>query len=210
MRVAVAEDNALLRSGLVLLLREMDMDVTHVAGDGPGLLAGIADDPPDVVMLDARMPPSGTEEGFRTAERVHRAHPGVGILLLSQYDLVEHARRLLEHIPSGVGYLNKDRVDDDQVLKDALVRVAAGEVVLDEYIVRRIAEAAPDELTAPERDVLRHVAAGLSNRAVAATMFVSETTVEKHLTSVFQKLNLPSDTRHNRRVLAILRWLDSR
>ncbi|GLY07801.1 MULTISPECIES: response regulator transcription factor [Actinoplanes] len=209
MRVALAEDNPIFRSSLALLLGTLDIDVVLAVGDGPSLLTGIAADPPDVVILDARMPPSGDEEGFRVAERVHRVHERVGILLFSDYQFFAYARRLVERIPRGVGYLIKDRVRDDEVLKDAIVRVAAGDVVLDDVIAQRISAAAPGELSPTEREVLRHVASGLSNHAVATVMFSSDAAVERHLTSIFRKLGLPSDPGHNRRVLAILQWLDA-
>jgi DNA-binding NarL/FixJ family response regulator len=208
-RVALAEDSPILRSSLTQLLRALEMDVVLAVGDGPALLAGIAGEPPDVVVLDARMPPSGDEEGFRTAEKVHRLYPRVGILLFSSYEFHTYARRLVERIPTGIGYLVKDRVRDDEVLRDAIKRVAAGEVVMDEIIAQRISDSAPGELSATEREVLRHVASGLSNRAVARVMLIGESAVERHLTSIFRKLNLPPDPGRNRRVLAILRWLDA-
>ncbi|MBM2618267.1 response regulator transcription factor [Actinoplanes sp. LDG1-06] len=209
MRVALAEDSAIFRTSLTQLLRALEFDVVLAVGDGPALLAGVAADPPEVVVLDARMPPSGDGEGFRVAEKLHRLHPRVGILVFSTYEFHAYARRLVEQIPGGVGYLVKDRVRDEEVLKDAIIRVADGELVLDAIIAQRISDAAPEELSPAEREVLRHVASGLSNRAVAARMLISEPAVERHLTAIFRKLNLPTDSHHNRRVLAILRWLDA-
>jgi DNA-binding NarL/FixJ family response regulator len=208
-RVALAEDSTIFRNSLTLLLDAMGIDVVLAVGDGPALIAGIAGDPPDTVVLDARMPPSGDQEGFRVAERVHRLYPQVGILLFSNYKFHTYARRLLEQVPAGVGYLVKDSVSDNGVLADAIRRVAAGEVVLDDVIAQRISDAAPQDLSSTEREVLRHVASGLQNRAVAELMFIAEVAVERHLTSIFRKMNLPLEAGYNRRVLAILRWLDA-
>lgn len=211
MRIAFAEDSVVLRNSLVMLLTSMEIDVILEAGDGPGLLAGLAGLPvvPDTVVLDARMPPSGDQEGFRAAVQIRRRYPRVGILLFSTYKFHSYARRLLEDVPTGVGYLVKDSVRDNEVLADAIARVAAGEVVLDEAIAQEITDAAPEGLSPPERDVLRHVAAGLTNRAVARLMFIAEVAVERHLTSIFRKMDLPVESGYNRRVLAILRWLDA-
>ena len=209
MRVALAEDNTIFRNSLVLLLETMGIEVTAAIGDGPALLDGIAGDPPDTVVLDARMPPSGDQEGFRVAQKVHRMHPHVGILLFSNHKFYTYARRLLEQVPTGVGYLVKDRVSDNEVLADAITRVAAGDVVLDDVIAQRISDAAPEVLSPTEREVLRHVASGLKNRAVAELMFITEVAVERHLTSIFKKMNLHLESGYNLRVLAILRWLDA-
>ncbi|GAA3265022.1 response regulator transcription factor [Dactylosporangium vinaceum] len=209
MRVAVAEDNADFRESLVLMLRSMGIDVTHAAATGPDLVTGIATAPPDVAVLDIRMPPGGSVEGFRTAERIRRQHPQVGILLLSQYDEIFYAARLLEQIPTGVGYLKKDHADDDELMRTVLTRIADGGVFIDDQLSARIEAASAQHLTGRELDVLRLVATGLSNKAVAAELYMAETTVERHLTNLFQKLRLPSDARHNRRVLAILRWLEA-
>jgi len=208
-RVALAEDSALFRSALTSLLRQLDFTVTHAAADGPGLLAGIADDPPDIVILDARMPPGGNEEGFRTAEKVHRLYPNVGILVLSQTEFSTFARQLVEQVPEGVGYLVKDRVQNDEFFRDALFRIAKKGVVMDDAIARQIEAVTPDGLSEPEREVLRLAATGLKTGAIARTMFTTNATVERHLTSIFKKLKIPSGEDHNRRVLAILRWLDA-
>jgi DNA-binding NarL/FixJ family response regulator len=207
-RVALAEDSTIFRNSLTLLLDAMGIDVVLAVGDGPALIAGIAGDPPDTVALDARMPPSGDQEGFRVAERVHRLYPQVDPAVL-QLQFHTYARRLLEQVPAGVGYLVKDSVSDNGVLADAIRRVAAGEVVLDDVIAQRISDAAPQDLSSTEREVLRHVASGLQNRAVAELMFIAEVAVERHLTSIFRKMNLPLEAGYNRRVLAILRWLDA-
>jgi DNA-binding NarL/FixJ family response regulator len=209
MRVALAEDRPLMLGALQALLRELGLDVIHAATDGPGLLDGIEDNPPDVVILDARMPPHGDEEGFITAQRVHERHPEVGVLILSDFDLHDFARRLLEQIPNGVGYLSKDRVQDVDFFKDAIFRIAAGEVVIDDKIAERIAAAAPQGLTKTEHTLLSIVAKGYTNRAVGRTLFMSDAAVERHLTSIFRKLKIPLDEDHNRRVLAILRWLEA-
>lgn len=210
MRVALAEDAALFRNALASLLRDLNIDVTHVAHDEQSLLAGIVDEPPDVVILDIRMPPTWTTEGFHAAASVRRRHPGTGILLLSQYDEIAYVADMLEYVTSGVGYLNKDRVDDVSVLFDALRRVAAGEVVIDEILLQHSPQAALRELTEREREAMWHLAAGRSNKGIAHAMYISEGAVEKYLAMAFRKLGLTPDPQDNLRVLAILRWFASR
>ena len=209
MRVALADDAVIFRRGLALLLQQMGMEITHAAEDGQGLLAGIEHDPPDVVILDIRMPPTRTTEGFEAAQTVRRRHARTGILLLSSYDESAYAAQLLERVPTGVGYLNKERVDDVPFLQDALRRVAAGEVVIDPLLVQRSPQAALCKLTDQERKAMWHLAAGRSNKGIAKAMFISEGAVEKLLAGSFRKLGLNSDPHDNRRVRAVLRWFDT-
>jgi DNA-binding NarL/FixJ family response regulator len=208
-RVALAEDAVIFRHGLALLLQQMGMEVTHTADDEQSLLLGIADDPPDVVILDIRMPPTRTTEGFHAAESVRLRHPGTGILLLSSYDEIAYAAQLLERVPTGVGYLNKERVDDVPFLDDALHRIAAGEVVIDPLLLQHSPQAALRKLTDQERKAMRHLTAGRSNKGIAKAMFITEGAVEKLLASAFRKLGLNSDPHDNLRVQAVLRWYDT-
>jgi DNA-binding NarL/FixJ family response regulator len=211
-RVALADDSALFRNGLALLLTTAGVEITAQARTGNELLARIASDPPDVVVLDIRMPPTFTDEGLTTAERVRARHPGVGVLVLSVYGETPYALRLLRDGPHGIGYLLKDRVDDLRTLKDALDRVAAGESIVDQSIVARLLErqqrvSVLDALTSRERDVLRLMAEGRSNQGIAQQLYLSLKTVEAHAASLFAKLGLRTAPDDNRRVLAVLTWL---
>jgi DNA-binding NarL/FixJ family response regulator len=212
MRVAIAEDSALFRSGLKLLLTAMHVDVIVEASNGLDLLTGIALDTPDVVILDIRMPPSFTDEGLVVADELRRRYPTLGILLLSTYADAHYAARLLANGSNGVGYLLKDRVDDPETLRDALVRVANRGCVVDPELVARLLARQQKRsiitlLTDRERDVLRLMAEGLSNQGIGQLIFVSPRTVEKHIAAVFSKLGLPPGADENRRVLAVLAWL---
>lgn len=212
MRIAIAEDSGLFRSSLVLLLRSIGAEVTASAASGAELLTVIEAGPPDAVILDIRMPPSFTDEGIRAAHAVRARHPGVGILLLSTYAETSYASRLLETVPSGVGYLLKDNVTDADALMESLARVAAGETVVDPAIVRQLLgrnrkPSAMDALNERELAVLSHMAEGRSNLGIAKELYLSARTVETHVTSVFTKLGLtPSDTENNR-VRAVLTYL---
>ncbi len=212
MRIAIAEDSGLFRSSLVLLLRSMGTEVTASVASGAELLTVIEVSPPEAVILDIRMPPSFTDEGIRAAHAVRARHPGVGILLLSTYAETSYASRLLDMVPSGVGYLLKDNVTDADALMESLARVAAGETVLDPYIVRQLLgrnrkPSAMDALNERELAVLSHMAQGRSNLGIAKELYLSARTVETHVTSVFTKLGLtPSDTENNR-VRAVLTYL---
>lgn len=212
MRVALADDAPLFRAALAALLREVGVEVTHEAADEHDLLAGIAADPPDVVILDIRLRSEPGAEGLRVAADVRERHPGMGILLLSAYSAVEYALRLLEIDGTGVGYLVKDRVRDVEVLQDALARVAGGQTAIDPEIVRGLMDRpgrrhSLDSLSGQERNVLRLMAEGSSNNGVAETLHLSPKTVEKHILSIFRKLGLEQQGQNNRRVLAVLRWL---
>ncbi|OHV39615.1 MULTISPECIES: response regulator transcription factor [Pseudofrankia] len=215
MRVAVADDSALFRDGLVLLLRRVGVEVTVAAGTAEALLAAVATDPPDAVILDIRMPPTFVDEGVRAAERLRATHPEIGVVVLSTYAEAPHAVRLLGDGSGGVGYLLKDRVDDVDTLLDALRRVASGRLVVDEQIVAPLLEhrrqaSSLARLTARERTVLRHMAEGRSNQGIGAVLHLSPKTVENHVASVLAKLDLQVTADDNRRILAVLAWLRDR
>jgi DNA-binding NarL/FixJ family response regulator len=213
-RVAIAEDSGLFRSSLDLLLRSLGAEVTASVASGAELLAAIRDGPPDVVILDIRMPPSFTDEGIRAAHEIRARYPRVGILILSTYAETSYATELLETVRSGVGYLLKDNVTDAGALLESLARVAAGETVVDPAIVRRLLErnrkpSVLEALNDRELEVLRHMAEGRSNLGIGKELYLSSRTVETHVTSVFTKLGLsPSDTENNR-VRAVLAFLRS-
>jgi DNA-binding NarL/FixJ family response regulator len=213
-RIAIAEDSGLFRSSLVLLLRSLGAEVTASVASGTELLAVIRDSPPDVVMLDIRMPPTFSDEGIRTAQAIRGLHPETGILVLSTYAETSYASQLLETVRSGVGYLLKDNVTDADALMESLERVATGETVIDPAIVRRLLgrkrkPSVMDTLNEREVAVLRHMAEGRSNLGIAKELYLSARTVETHVTSVFTKLGLtPSDTENNR-VRAVLTFLRS-
>lgn len=214
MRVVVAEDSSLLRDGLAHLLQRRGHQVLAAVADAGALLAAVAADPPDVAVVDVRMPPTHTDEGLRAALTLRRDHPAVAVLVLSQYVETGYAAQLLAGRCDGLGYLLKDRVADVSDFLGALTRVAAGATVLDPEVVRQILAAsrpaaALGTLTERERQVLALMAEGRSNTAIAKAMFLSVASVEKHVTSIFAKLGLPpSDTDH-RRVIAVLRYLES-
>ncbi|NUP37259.1 MAG: response regulator transcription factor [Streptomyces sp.] len=212
MRVVIAEDAAVLRELLALMLTERGHEVCAAVGDAEGLRAAVADHRPDVGVVDIRMPPTHTDEGLRAAIDIRREFPGTGVLLFSQYIETRYATRLLAEGSAGVGYLLKDRVANVAEFTDALTRVAAGGTALDPEVVTQLAGAGlRDEdlatLTAREREVLALMAQGRSNAAIAQTLVVSAGTVEKHVAAVFGKLGLAASEDANRRVLAVLRYL---
>lgn len=213
MRVAIAEDLALLREGLVALLREQGIDVVAQAEDGPGLLRAIAGHEPDLAIVDVRLPPTHTDEGLRAAIEARRRAPGLSVLVLSQYVETAYARELIGEGGAGVGYLLKERVGDVRAFLDALHRVAAGGTVLDREVVTQLlateAEAgdALSSLTGRERAVLELIAEGRSNAAIAETLVVTPGAVEKHITNIYAKLDLPACEVDHRRVLAVLTYL---
>jgi DNA-binding NarL/FixJ family response regulator len=211
-RVALADDSALFRDGLRLLLSSADVVVDTWARTGDELLPLIEDDPPDAVILDVRMPPTYTDEGLRVAERLRERHPDVAILVLSAYVDPSYAVRLLAAGGRGVGQLSKDRVADLDTLVDVLTRLAAGETVVDQDVVaalfrRNTRGRDLDALTSREREVLALMAEGRANTAIARALHLSERTVEAHNTTIFDKLAIPASRHHNRRVLAVLAWL---
>jgi len=211
-RVVVADDVMLTRQGIVRLLQDASIDVVAEAEDAEGLLRHVRLNPPDVAIVDIRMPPTHTDEGLVAAQAIRAEHPEVGVLVLSQYVEPSYAMRLIEDHPERVGYLLKERVFDIATVVDALRRIVDGETVVDPTIVSRLVgrrrrEDPLSRLTEREREVLGLVAEGMSNRAIAARLFVTERTVEAHVTQIFQKLQLPESRDQHRRVLAVLAFL---
>ena len=212
MRVVVADDLMLTREGIVRLLRDADIDVVAQAEDAETLLRHVRLARPDVAIVDIRMPPTHTDEGLVAAQRIRAEHPEVGVLVLSQYVEPSYAMRMLEEHPERIGYLLKERVFDVAILIDALRRIADSESVIDPTIVSRLVgrHRRPDplaELSGREREVLALVAEGLSNKAIAARLFVTERTVEAHVKQIFLKLGLNVNPESHRRVLAVLAYL---
>lgn len=213
----LAEDSTLLREGLVRLLVEEGHRVPAAVGDGGALLAAVAADPPDVVVVDVRMPPTHTDEGLRAALEIRRRWPGVGVLVLSQHVEKRYATELITADTGGrhgVGYLLKDRVAQVDEFLEALDRVGAGGAAFDPEVVRRLlvhgSRADPlSRLTPRERDVLGHMAEGRTNASTAAQLHISQSAVEKHVNAIFDKLELSHAGGYSRRVLAVLRYLGS-
>ena len=214
LRVAVADDAALFRRGLALLLGEAGFAVTAEAGDAAALLDAVRSDPPDAVVVDIRMPPTHTTEGLDAARALAASHPGVGVLVLSAHVETHYALQLVEDGARGAGYLLKERVSDVDELGDAVRRVAAGGLVVDPSVVaalvgRRRVRSPLDDLSDREREVLTIMAEGRSNQAVCQRLFLSPKTVEAYVRSIFQKLGLQAGADDNRRVLAVLAFLRS-
>jgi len=212
LRVVIAEDAALFREGLARLIESRGHQVACSVSDGAALVAAVARDQPDVVVADVRMPPTHTDEGLRAALELRRAHPRLGVLVLSQYIETRYAARLLEDNAAGIGYLLKDRVADVADFAEALERVAAGGTALDPEVVSQLVRSSQQTeglagLTPRERDVLALMAEGRSNAGIAAALVVTASVVEKHVASIFAKLRLPPSEADNRRVLAVLRYL---
>ena len=214
MRVIVADDSVLLREGLVRLLDESGFEVVGQAGDGEELMRKAKAHKPDIAIVDIRMPPTHTDEGLRAAIAIREAMPDTGVLVLSEYLEEQYALELLADDAAGVGYLLKSRVSDVDRFVEAVRRVAEGGSALDPEVVsqmvgRRRVKDPLEELTPREREVLRLMAEGRSNHAIAETLVISERAVEKHVTSIFSKLNLPQTAEDHRRVLAVLTFLRS-
>ena len=216
-RVAVAEDNYLVREGVVRLLGiEPDLEVVAAYEDFDALIAGVAADPPDVVITDIRMPPTGTDEGVRAANLIRESHPSVGVVVLSQYVEPDYALALLEHGSDGRAYLLKERVSDVDVLRRAIEAVASGGSVIDPRVVEALvtARARPqsplDFLTPRESEVLAEMALGRNNAGIGAALGLSERAVEKHINSLFAKLGVTSEPDVHRRVKAVLLHLSER
>lgn len=212
MRVVIADDELLLREGLARLLTEVGIEVVGKAANAIDLERTVGLTMPDVVIVDIRMPPSHTDEGLVVAGQIARAHPEVGVLVLSHHLDTRFAARILEEHPARVGYLLKERLSDIAVLTDALHRIGEGECVIDATIVSRLLRRrrhpdALDDLTQRELEVLGLMAEGRSNQAIAARLVVGEKTVEAHVRNVFMKLNLEEAPNDNRRVLAVLIFL---
>src|SRR5689334_5039377 len=212
LRVVIADDSVLLREGLSRLLEESGFEVAGQAGDAEDLLRKVGAHRPDVAVVDVRMPPTHTDEGLQAARRIRADHPGTGVLVLSQYVEEAYALDLLSDTTERTGYLLKDRVSDVDTFADAVRRVAAGGSALDPEVVslllgRRRRHDPLEALTAREREVLGLMAEGRSNAAIADTLVVTERAVEKHVTSIFSKLDLPPTVEDHRRVLAVLAYL---
>src|SRR6202044_1429359 len=213
-RVVIGEDLYLLREGLVRLLTAHGFEVAAAVASAPELLAALTAERPDVGIVDVRMPPTNTDDGLRAALAARRQVPGLPVLVLSQYVEQLYARELLADQAGAVGYLLKDRVFNDDRFADAIRTVAAGGTVMDpEVVAKLMGRRARDEpitrLTAREREVLKLMAEGRSNSAIAQRLFISEKAVGKHSTSIFTKLDLAPSTDDNRRVLAVLAFLNS-
>jgi DNA-binding NarL/FixJ family response regulator len=212
MRVVIAEDAAVLREGLERLLTDRGHEVCAAVADAEALRAAVAEHSPDAVIADIRMPPTHTDDGLRAAVAIRRDSPSTGVLLFSQYVETSYAARLLETGAGGVGYLLKDRVGNVADFVAALERVAAGGTALDPEVITQMLrrpDAGLASLTARERDVLGLMAEGRSNSGIAAALVLSEGAVEKHIASIFGKLSLQPEAADNRRVLAVLRYLNA-
>ena len=212
MRIVVAEDSPILRAGLVGLLEDEGHEVVAAVPDAERLREAVAEHAPELVVSDIRMPPTHTDEGLRAAIELRAADPRLRILIFSQYVETQYASRLLAGNSAGVGYLLKERVMDTKDFMDALERVAAGGTALDPEVVSQLVGASRsrrtiDTLSPREREVLGLMAEGRSNGAIAGALFVTERAVEKHVASIFTKLDLPVSSADHRRVLAVLRYL---
>ena len=214
MQVVIAEDLFLLRDGLIRLLEAYGFEVSAAVDNGEDFLAAVRSHRPDIAVVDVRLPPSFTDEGLRAALRARAEQPGLPILVLSQYVEQLYARELLADGAGAVGYLLKDRVFSDDQFVDAIRTVAGGGTVMDPEVVtkllgRRSRDEPISRLSGREREVLELMAEGRSNTAIAQRLFISEKAVSKHTTSIFTKLGLAADQDDNRRVLAVLAYLNS-
>jgi DNA-binding NarL/FixJ family response regulator len=213
-RVVIAEDLALLRDGLIRLLEASGFEVVEAVDNGPSLLRALTTRRPDVAVVDVRLPPTFTDEGLKAAIAARAEVPGLPVLVLSQYVEPLYARELLSDRNGGVGYLLKDRVANVGQFLDAVRRVAAGGTAMDAEVVsqlltRHTRQEPLGQLTAREREVLGLMAEGRSNAAIAGRLFITEKAVGKHTNSIFSKLGLPPSEDDNRRVLAVLAYLDA-
>jgi DNA-binding NarL/FixJ family response regulator len=213
-RVVIAEDSVLLREGIARLLEESGFEIAGQAGDADDLLRKVGAHKPNIAVIDIRMPPTHTDEGLRAAHRIRAEHADTAVLVLSQYVDEAYALDLLSESTERTGYLLKDRIADIETFTDAVQRVASGGSALDPEVVgmllgRRRRDDPLAALTPRERDVLALMAEGRSNRAMAAALVVSERAVEKHVTAIFSKLDLPRAVEDHRRVLAVLTFLRS-
>ena len=211
MRVVLAEDHALLRDGLTRLLEAFEFEVVEAVDNGPALLPALIRHKPDVAVIDVRLPPTFTDEGLQAAIAARGLMPGLPVLVLSQHVEPLYARELLSDAAGGVGYLLKDRVSNVTQFIDAVRRVADGGTAMDPEVVSQLlARREPlAVLTAREREVLGQMAEGRSNAAIAARLFVTEKAVSKHINNIFTKLDMPPSDDDNRRVLAVLAYLNS-
>ena len=213
MRIVIAEDSVLLREGLTRLLTQPGFEVVAAVGDAGQLLAAVEEHGPDLAVIDVRMPPGFTDEGLRAAIEIRRRWPKVAVLVLSQYVEERYAGVLLSQAASGVGYLLKDRVADVDEFLDAVRRVAGGGTALDPEVVAQLLvrhrRSPVEQLTTREREVLSSMAEGRSNSGIATALYISESAVAKHVNSIFLKLELGTAPMDNRRVLAVLQFLNS-
>lgn len=214
MRVVIADDSVLLREGIASLLEDAGFEVVGQSATADDLMLKVRSYKPAVAIVDIKMPPTQTDEGLQAAKEIRERHPEVGVLVLSQYVEPGYAMELLQGSAEGVGYLLKDRVSDIREFTEAVRRVAEGGSALDPTVVsrlvgRRRGEDPLDALTPREREVLELMAEGRSNGAIAEKLVVTARAVEKHVTSIFSKLNLPATEQDHRRVLAVLRLLNS-
>jgi DNA-binding NarL/FixJ family response regulator len=215
MRVVLADDSLLLREGLARLLDEAGFEVVGQAATGDELLDEVEAKQPDVAIVDIRMPPTHTDEGLRAAHEIRARHPGVAILVLSQFVRPSYALELLSEGTEGLGYVLKDRVSDLDELASSVRRVAEGGSVLDPLVVQQLVSrprSGPDpldDLTEREREVLELMAEGRSNKAIGQQLFITEHTVEKHVKNILGKLRIPTSADDHRRVLAVITYLNS-
>jgi len=214
MRIVIAEDSVLLREGLTRLLADAGEEIVAAVGDADTARSVVDELEPDIVVMDVRMPPTHTDEGIRAALAIRRHHPQVAVLVLSQYVEQHYATELLAGDTAGVGYLLKDRVADVGDFIDAVRRVGGGGTALDpevvSYLLARSRRKTPlERLTPRETEVLQLMAEGRSNGAIASELVVSDGAIEKHVSSIFAKLDLPPADTDHRRVLAVLRYLDA-
>jgi DNA-binding NarL/FixJ family response regulator len=212
-RVILADDAAVIREGLARLLAEEGVEIAAQVGDAGALIAAVERDPPDAVIVDIRMPPTFSSEGLEAAQAIRDAHPAVAVLVLSQHIDAAYAMKLVDERAERVGYLLKDRIADVAALVEALRRVCAGETVVDPGLVGELLDAPRHEdplaeLTPREREVLALVAEGRTDRGIAEALWLSPKTVETHVRTIFRKLDLPSAPSENRRVHAVLAFLD--
>ncbi|MGD0197374.1 MAG: response regulator transcription factor [Solirubrobacteraceae bacterium] len=216
MRVVIGEDNALLREGIVALLREHDIDVVAQAEDAPGLLRALSAHKPDLAIVDVRMPPDFTDDGLRAAIQARRQRPELAVLVLSQYVEPAYTAELLASGEAGVGYLLKERVSEVREFLETITRVAGGGTALDREVITELVrahsgtsggEGALAALTPRERETLALMAEGRSNAAIARAMVITQGAVEKHVSNVLAKLDVPQTDDDHRRVLAVLEFL---
>ena len=214
MRIVIAEDSVLLQAGLVRFLTESGHEVVDAVADAESLVSSIDTHRPDLAVVDVRMPPTLTDDGLRAALEIRRRWPEVAILVLSQYVEEQYATELISGDTGGIGYLLKDRIAEVAEFQDAVVRVGDGGTVLDPEVVAQILARSRRQdplasLSPREREVLGLMGEGRSNSAIARELVVSDGAVEKHVSNIFTKLDLPPASNDHRRVLAVLRWLDS-
>lgn len=216
-RVVIAEDSYIVREGMRMLIdTEPELDLVATCEDLDSLLAAVEETKPDVVLSDIRMPPTGTDEGIRAAEQLRQTHPDTGVVVLSQYVEPQYALKLFEHGSKGRAYLLKERVADFDQLLVAIRAVASGGSVVDPKVVdalvegRTRQESALGRLTPREQEVLAEIAQGKNNAAIAATLFLTERAVEKHINAIFSKLGLTEQRDTHRRVRAVLLYLAER